>query len=111
MRLRKRIRATRWITVALAAAAIAAPGAQAMAVSDDGGVSAGQVAVGGGNGASAQVAGTGGGNGGSAGAEARRDGFSWSSALLAGSALAALGALGAVVSRRPSRRQTATLTL
>jgi hypothetical protein len=107
MRLHKRLR---WIALALAAAAVAAPGAQAMAVSDDGGTSAGKVEIGGGDGVSAQMAANGGGNGGSTRAEDRSGSFTWAPALLAGAALAALGATAAALSRRP-RRHAATLTL
>ncbi len=106
---RKKLRMFRWMGVALAAAAIAAPVAQAQVATGGGeGISA-QVATAGGNGVSGQVA-TGGGNGVSAQPAPQDDGFSWSSALVAGSALAALGAAGAALSRRP-RREGATLAI
>jgi hypothetical protein len=124
------------MTIALAAVAFAAPPAHASVLTGEGSSDHGQVLLGGGNGVSAQVADTGGGLGisgqvatghgagsftqvsgigggqGASGQTVRESnsGFSWMSALLAGSALAALGAVGAAISRRPQRR-TATLSI
>jgi hypothetical protein len=110
--------------VALVAAAIAAPGASAYVATGDLGGSPGQVATGDisgsngqvahgdGNSSSGQVV-VGGGNGQSARPESKSGDSSsmWLSALVASSALAALGVAAAAMTRRRTRHAVSTLTI
>ena len=133
--MRNRIRTAAGIV--LFDAAIAAPGASAYVATGDIGGSSGQVAtgdIGGSNGqvATGDIGGSngqvvpgdgssshgqvvvGGGNGQSARGTAQSSddsGSMWLSAVVAGSALAALGAAGAAMTRRRTRQPVSTLTI
>ena len=109
--MRNRIRTAAGIV--LVAAAIAAPGASAYVATGDIGGSSGQVATGDIGGSNGQVV-VGGGNGQSARGTAQSSGGTdskWLSAMVAGSALAALGAAGAAMTRRRTRQPVSTLTI
>jgi hypothetical protein len=121
MSFRRRFRLFRWAGIALAATAITASPAQAYVALGEDGSSAAKVTVGDGGSSSGQVVQSSGGaasnqvvesTSGSASlqSEQRNDGFSWLSAILAGSALATMGAAGAAVTRRGRRQQHATAT-
>ena len=109
-------------SLALVAAAIAAPGASAYVATGDIGGSSGQVATGDISGSNGQVVPgdgssshgqvvLGGGNGQSARGAAKGGDSMWLSVIAAGSALAALGAAGAAMTRRRTRHPVSTLTI
>ena len=118
MRLNRKLR-IKWMAAAFAVAAVAAPGAQAQVALGESGASAakvelasggqaGQVVESSGSGAGGQVVESSGNSSGSQAVQSK-DGFNWLSVSLAGCALAALGAAGAALNRRPARNTTRAL--
>lgn len=106
MRLNRKLR-IKWMAAAFAVAAVAAPGAQAQVALGESGASAAKVELASG-GQAGQVVESSGNSSGSQAVQSK-DGFNWLSVSLAGCALAALGAAGAALNRRPARNTTRAL--